>query len=125
MNEAEILIKREILTQAEAAHGHISDENLVQFYKERQIDNYNVADMEYEVRGWGNPTNLPGVFSRHYENEFVAFEIAGKWVGWLYWHGGGKHSEAEHIPWMEDAVMLEVVNTETVTKHTWGIINES
>jgi hypothetical protein len=31
----------------------------------------------------------------------------GSWVGWTYWHGGGKHSEPEAIPWIDYAYALD------------------
>ena len=41
---------------------------------------------------------------QHYESDAVAKNLPdGTWVGWTYYHGGGKHSDPGSIPWMEDA----------------------
>ncbi len=84
-------------------------------YQEMEEDR-NTADARYDaesnLRGCGEPTGLPCDYSRHYESESVAAEMLdGSWVGWTYWHGGGKYGEPESIPWMEDAydVATEVV----------------
>lgn len=69
---------------------------------------YEVVDTENELRCSGVPTGLPCDYSRHYESKSVAAEMLdGSWVGWTYWHGGGKHGEPELIPWMEDAYEVE------------------
>ena len=74
----------------------------------------------YEVRGCGEPSNAgPEIdfrMTRHYEVERVAFKFGGVWVGWLYWHGGGKHGNEEEIDWVQDAVILGLVGeTRVVT----------
>lgn len=57
-----------------------------------------------EVRCSGEDTGLPADWSRNYEATAVASPLPdGTWVGWTYYHGGGKHSEPGAIPWMEDA----------------------
>jgi hypothetical protein len=58
-----------------------------------------------------NGTAAPGLgfdtYSRHYEGESVAGQLDdGRWVAWIYWHGGGKHSEPESIPWLENAIFV-------------------
>lgn len=54
-------------------------------------------------------TDLPCDYSRHYESEAVGAKMYdGGWVGWTYWHGGGKHSDPDSIPWMEDAYEVDV-----------------
>ena len=40
----------------------------------------------------------------YFEKKSVASKMPdGTWVGWIYWYGGGKHSEPEAIDWMEHA----------------------
>lgn len=53
--------------------------------------------------------------SRHYEEDYVVRQIKDKWVGWTYWHGGGKYGEPEAIDWMSDAEFVEVDSEEVVT----------
>ena len=50
-------------------------------------------------------TDIPVTeFSRHYEATSVAKQLLnGKWVGYTYWYGGGKHGEPQAMPWIEDA----------------------
>ena len=63
-----------------------------------------VQDARNEFRCTGIETGLPCELSRHYESEAVAAQMPdGSWVGWTYWHGGGKHGEPEAIDWIEDA----------------------
>lgn len=68
-----------------------------------------IGDVEYEFRD-GVPTSLPQrECSRHYESYEVAAETPdGTWVGWTFWHGGGKHSEPEAIDWIPDAYFVEM-----------------
>lgn len=65
-----------------------------------------IQDFRYgEYRNIGIETD---VYSRHYEADVVAAEMFdGTFVGWLYWHGGGKHGEPEAIDWMDEAFELE------------------
>ncbi len=57
-----------------------------------------------EVRSAGIETGLNCASSRHYESHAVAMKMPdGSWVGWTYWHGGGKHGEPEAIDWMDEA----------------------
>lgn len=53
--------------------------------------------------------------SRHYESDYKVRQIEDKWVGWVYWYGGGKHGEPEAIDWMSDAEFVEVASEEVVT----------
>lgn len=74
-----------------------------------------VSDMrcgEVPTPGIGTP------YSRHYECEAVAYKMFdGTWVGWTYWHGGGKHGDPGSIPWMEDAYFLDCEEQELRTTH--------
>jgi hypothetical protein len=65
-------------------------------------------DGKSEVRSGGVETNLSCPSSRHYEADAVAMKMPdGSWVGWTYWHGGGKHGEPEAIDWMNEAYPVE------------------
>ncbi len=58
-------------------------------------------------------TNISTDYSRHYESNAVARQLHdGRWVGWTFWYGGGKHGEPSGIPWMEDAYFLDVAEEE-------------
>lgn len=64
-------------------------------------------DAKDEIRSSGQETGLQCGFSRHYESDAVAAQMPdGSWVGWTYWHGGGKHSEPEAIDWIDSAYDL-------------------
>ena len=68
-------------------------------------------DAEEEVRQSGVETKLPCEYSRHYESKAVAAKLPdGSWVGWTYFHGGGKHGQPNEIPWINDA--YDVICTE-------------
>ena len=66
-------------------------------------------DLENEFRSGEQETDIepPHPFERglpYYEKQSVAAQMPdGSWVGWIYWYGGGKHSEPEAIDWMSDA----------------------
>lgn len=69
--------------------------------EEGSEDRYDVIE---ELRCSGEETGFPTAGSRNYEADSVAMSLPdGTWVGWTYYHGGGKHSEPGAIPWMEDA----------------------
>ena len=50
-----------------------------------------------EVREGEVETEIECEYSRHYESKSVASQILGRWVGWTFWYGGGKHAEPEEI----------------------------
>jgi hypothetical protein len=76
-------------------------------------DEDDLQDARNEVRSSGIETGLPSQTSRHYEAEEVAQQAHdGSWVGWTYWHGGGKHGEPEAIDWIEDAYDLTCAEEE-------------
>jgi hypothetical protein len=65
-------------------------------------------DARNEVRCSGVNTGLsrsvPYMTARHYEHEEVAAQMPdGSWVGWTYWHGGGKHGDPSAVEWMDSA----------------------
>lgn len=67
-----------------------------------------IEDAVSEIRHSGVETGLEGRYSRHYESEEVAIQCPnGDWVGFTYWHGGGKFGEPEAIEWIEYAYDLE------------------
>ncbi len=77
-------------------------------------------DCVRELRESGIETGLEGPASRHYESKEVAAKMPdGSWVGWTYWHGGGKHGNPESIPWMPDAydVTMEEKEELVLVKH--------
>ena len=70
-------------------------------------------DAKSEIRSSGTETGLQCDYSRHYESDAVAAQMPdGSWVGWTYWHGGGKHSEPEAIDWIEDAYEVNCTEEE-------------
>jgi len=63
-------------------------------------------DARNEVRCSGVETGLartvPYMTARHYDHKEVAAKMPdGSWVGWTYWHGGGKHGEPSAVEWMD------------------------
>jgi hypothetical protein len=74
-----------------------------------------LEDAISEIRSSGYETGLPGQYSRHYESEEVAIQCPnGDWVGFTYWHGGGKFGEPEAIDWMEHAYDLDCIEEQKV-----------
>ncbi len=89
-------------------------ENAWEVADEELVHGYCLSDCIEEFRCAGTPT--PGIeaeSNRHYESDAVAAKMEdGSWVGWLYWHGGGKHGEPSAIEWMGDAYELAVSEEE-------------
>jgi len=79
-------------------------------------EEYGFEDVIQTVRYSGERTGVKcDKFSRCYECEEVAAQMLdGSWVGWTFWHGGGKHGNPEEVPWIEDAYDLDVSEEEKV-----------
>ncbi len=80
---------------------------------------HTMQDARSECRQGTEETSLPVNahfrILRHYEATSVAARMVdGSWVGWLYWHGGGKHGEPDALDWMGDAYHLDVTEEERV-----------
>ena len=72
-------------------------------------------DILYGIREGQIETDIPSEISRHYESKSVAMQMTdGTWVGWTYWYGGGKYSEADEIDWMDKAYNLNCKEEEKV-----------
>lgn len=84
----------------------ITQDNIDEVFDERG-EEWRLQDATEEVRSGEYRTNIKSDWSRHYESDAVAAQyIDGSWVGWTYWHGGGKHGEPESVPWIEYAYDL-------------------
>lgn len=83
---------------------------------ERLNDWRDVASGEFRASGERvSGLSFGETYSRHYEAYRVARRLDdGRWVGWIYWYGGGKHGEPESIEWMDDAVFLTCTEEEKV-----------
>lgn len=99
----------------------ITAENVDDIWEElRETDMHWDAMSEFRCSGEG--TGIPADYSRHYESDSVGRKLSnGKWVGWTYWHGGGKHSDPDSIDWMDSAYFLNVTEEEKmVTVRTFS-----
>lgn len=82
----------------------LAEEQVLELWDEAEY----LEDAISEIRYSGVETGLEGRYSRHYESEEVAIQCPnGDWVGFTYWHGGGKFGEPEAIEWIEHAYDLE------------------
>lgn len=81
---------------------------------------------EYEYREGECETDIPPLWSRHYESKSVARQLRdGTWVGWTYWYGGGKHGDPDSIPWIEDSYFLKCTEKqELVTVRTFERVDK-
>lgn len=67
-----------------------------------------MQDAQNEVRTSGRATGLATPHTRHLEVDAVAVLTPfNQWVGFYYWHGGGKHSGAEEIEWLKDSYWVQ------------------
>lgn len=106
-------LKREIILKCRSWKGDPLNE-FVEITEANVDDLYNSArsdfpgyfqDAQEEIRSGGfEETGFPTESTRHYESTAVARKCCdGSWVGWTYWHGGGKHGNPEEIDWIPDA----------------------
>lgn len=66
--------------------------------------------MDIFRESFSHRTEIKADYSRHYDSTSVAAQLSnGKWVGWIYWSGGGKHGEPGSIDWIEDAYFLKAI----------------
>ncbi len=98
----------------------------VGFYEQSEADLFGMYQRHYcgdeaeEVRQGDLEIDLEidceniGRHARHLEYKTVAAEIEGRWIGWLFWYGGGKHAEPEAVEWMDDAVFLDCEEEEVI-----------
>ena len=124
MMNAEQKIKQLILIKAHELAGCIlpdlvyDHEDIDEYYADCESIDYladYIIDARNEVRAMGIETNLPCDSSRCYEAESVATQaLDGSWVGWTYWHGGGKHGCAQELDWIEHAYDLDVKEKEEI-----------
>lgn len=90
----------------ESDYSNITADNIDELYGELEDGD---AHWDYlsELREGEVETGLPCNWSRHYESKSVAAQAPdGKWIGWTYWYGGGKHGCPEEIDWIKDAYFL-------------------
>lgn len=78
-----------------------------------------LQDARSECRGGDEVTDIPVKTDfrilRYYDATSVAAQMPdGSWVGWINFHGGGKHGEPDAIEWMQDAYHLDVKEEEKV-----------
>jgi hypothetical protein len=108
-------IKRHILKEAIEHNddlnwdGDITAHNVDEAWQTVLLDNNAHWDYVSQFRDSGEDTRLPSQWSRNYEAKEVARQLSdGTWVGWTYWHGGGKWGEPEAIDWMNESYDVEV-----------------
>jgi hypothetical protein len=108
-----ILIRRAEFAKQPAPE-NVTAENIDELYDEAyENDDGHLQDARGEVRCSGIETGLPCDWSRNYESDAVAAKAPdGSWVGWTYWHGGGKHGEPEAIDWIDDAYDVQCAEKE-------------
>lgn len=124
--KAEQLLKYAILELSYIWNGDQIKDNLTGEGVDDLFDEDPYGDLSTaisEIRTSGEYTGLDSPYSRHYESDAVAVQSPnGQWVGFTYWHGGGKHGEPESIDWIEHAYHLnckeeeKVVTVRTFTK---------
>lgn len=87
----------------------------------KHIESYDFWDQYYEskseLRQRGVNTDIESKdWSRHYESQEVAAEIYGKWIGWTYWYGGGKHGDPSSVEWIDDAYFVKMEEKKVLVK---------
>ncbi len=93
----------------------ITEKNIDGFYEDLLVKKNLHWDYVSDFRCSGEETNIVCGGSRNYETKSVATQLRnGIWIGWIYWHGGGKHGDPGAIPWMEEAYFLECSEHEEI-----------
>ena len=105
----------------------ITASNIDALWDERHEDD--LYDAQNEVRCSGEKTGIKArSWDRHYECDEVSAKCPdGTWIGWTYWHGGGKHGEPAEVEWMEyayDVTLTEEQKMVTVRTFTAAITKE-
>lgn len=86
---------------------NITSENVDELFDELTDAGW-TQDYLSEIREGDVETMLSCESSRHYESKSVAAKCPdGRWVGWTFWYGGGKHGEPEAIDWRGEAHYLD------------------
>jgi len=82
------------------------------------LDYHDDGSLQDVIHGFrtdgGEATNIQQ-FDRNFDVEVRAVKLGGKWVGWWHLHGGGKHSEPETWPWIENSFFIDLVSEKEVT----------
>jgi len=105
-------IKQEILALTSDWSGEEFDYNLPAEEIEKLYDEL-VTKSEHwdgrnEIRSGQVETDLECDGGRVFEAKSVAMKTHdGKWVGWTYYYGGGKHADAEGKEWMSESYFLD------------------
>lgn len=124
-------LKLLILSKFDSKYGLQTTESEIEAaYEATDNDEYGDKDMCFqdcrsEVRGSGEESGLDATaYSRHFECDAHAIEaLDGSWVGFNYWHGGGKHGEPEAMEWIEtayDVTSKEVLKPVRIFEKTQG-----
>lgn len=113
--KAAILQKAIVDGTVDAIKSPITAENIDERFKAANAD-WALQDDISEFRGgFDEETSIPTPYSRHYETMSVAKKLQdGRWVGWTYYYGGGKHGEPEAVDWMDKAYFLDSKEEEKV-----------
>lgn len=135
--EAKFKIKREIIRIAqenypeEFTFGPLDTEEQIDeeysLFNDTEAGSDYCREIEQDYRYGEVETGLPVEWSRHYESKAVATQTAeGDWIGWTFWHGGGKHGEPESIDWVEDSYNLKCTEEEKIiTVRNFEILKEN
>jgi hypothetical protein len=100
--------------------GPLETEQQIEDAYEHTIDK-DLFGIKNEVRHEGFETDLPAPISRHYECEVRALKTDDGWIGYNFWHGGGKHGSPECIDWIGESYYLTREEKEVLTiQRTWA-----
>lgn len=99
--------------------GPLETEEQIEEAYEYTIDNDGYG-IESTVRCEGIETGLDTPFSRNYECEAKALLTDDGWIGYNFWHGGGKYGNEEEIDFVSDSYYLTCEEKEVLTiQRTW------
>ena len=69
-------------------------DNIRELMEDEELEEV-ISDGKCEAREGEVETGIECGHYSHYESKSVASKILGRWVGWTYWYGGGRHAEPE------------------------------
>lgn len=129
MNAPTLILKeivRRAIDNGDISERELSNEDQITAAYDELIEDDLHYDHQEELRSGTCETDIEPQWDRHYETKSVAHRLPdGRWVGWTFWYGGGKHGEPDQVEWIDDAYFLEVKEEErTVKVRTWKVIED-
>lgn len=110
-----VLDENNVIDRVEISNEDLDE--LESFVEGNYYDIYDdYLDALNDFRCSGEVTNISPENSRYFESKSRARKLtSGKWVGWTYWYGGGKHDRPSEMDWLGNAYYLKEPTPKIIT----------